>query len=152
MLKEDYVSLLEYLDKSVEAAAGLRKVLEQGLSDSRRPDLAVTIRALHALRAVDALPLVARYVGHPDNSVRGIAMEFLYDLDETGEIAGPTFSDQLRREQDSARIEQLIDGLSRWDWIVDEIFLRRIANDVSQPQSLRDSARHAISYLRDDDS
>lgn len=149
MQKEDYVSLLEYLDSSVEATAGLRTVLERGLDDLSRPDLGVTIRALHAVRAVEAAPLVARYVGHPDSPVRGVAMEFLFDMDDSGAVAGHEFVDQLRHEDDPARLEQIIDALVRWDRLPEESIVARLADDAAQPDSLRDSARRALAALRD---
>lgn len=149
MLKEDYVSLLEYLDKLIEATIGLLAVLDSGLEDPLRPDLGVTIRALHALRAVEAAPLVAHYVRHPVSAVRGVAMEFLFDLDENGAVAGQEFVDQLRYERDPARLEQIIDALVRWDRLPDESIVARLVDDVGQPDSLRDSARRALADLRD---
>lgn len=149
MLKEDYVSMLEDLEGVEEAIAGLTSVLVEGESDPLRPDLVVTIRALHALRLEQMVPRVATYVSNSDPSVRGTSAAFVYDFDD-GNIGGPLFADRLTEEADPRVLETLIDGLVRWNSLPDESILRRYADDPSQPSGLRQSARRAIGYLQDD--
>jgi hypothetical protein len=143
MVKEDYVSILEDLDELDRAVAALLGVLDDGSTQPDRPDLTTTIRALHALRAEEALASVARYVGHPDLAVRGPAAMFLFDFDETGAVGATTFTDQLRRETDADMLELLIDGLRRWKVRPDEALLARLSGESSIPASLRDSVRAA---------
>ncbi|MBM7773838.1 HEAT repeat protein [Actinokineospora baliensis] len=115
--KEAYVSMLE--DFGIDdGAEELRKVLRAGKEDSNRPDLAVTIRALHALRCEGAVEQVAEYVAHVNRSVRAIAAEFLYEFAD-GAVAGPVCAEQLAREPDPRVAETLADALARWGWTFD---------------------------------
>ena len=145
MQKEDYVSMLEELDRSEDASASLLAVLADGVDDPDRIDLAVTIRALHSLQHGQAAPQILAYVDHPTRAVRGTAIEFLYQFDD-GNNAGPLFIDQLTHEQEPHIMEMLIDSLTSWDQLPDEHFLREVADDSTQPHSLRQSARRALKY------
>lgn len=147
MLKEDYVSFLEYLGRGDDAETGLLTVLQDGRTDPDRPDLGVTIRALHAQRATEAVPAVAPYVTHPDRGVRGVATSFLYDLDEDGHISAPVFAERLPDESDPTALETLVDGLVRWDRPPPRPVLDRLAEDPSLPDGVRRSARRAMSHL-----
>jgi HEAT repeat protein len=143
--KEDYVSMLEEIDRFEDAVAGLLAVLSDGARVPRRPDLAVTIRALHSLRFEQAVPLLLGYVNHPERAVRGTAIEFLYNFAD-GEKAGPLFADRLAHEPEPQIAEMLIDSLTSWEKFPDERFLRETAADPAQPDSLRKSARRALAY------
>lgn len=149
MVKEDYVSMLEELDHEDEAPAALLDVLASGREDQDRPDLSVTIRALHTLEYEQAAPSMLAYVSHPDEAARGTAIDFLYEFDD-GKAAAPVFADRLAHERDPDIIEMLIDGLVRWGQAPDRNLLRRVAEDPTQPRGLRKSAQRALSLHPED--
>ncbi len=142
MIKEDYVSFLEYLDQPEEALAALLTVLDRGRTMPDRGDLVVTIRTLHSRRATAAVSVVTHYVRHPDPAVRRVAIGLLRDLDE-GYLSTAAFREQLQHENDPTSIELLIDGLTEWDVPLDPTLLDRFAADAGLPGSLRQSARRA---------
>jgi hypothetical protein len=144
MVKEDYLSILEQFDRRAEALRALLSVLDEGVDQPNRPDLVTTIRALHAAQSHDALSRVARFVGHPDVGVRGSAITFIDQFDDSGRLGPATFAEQLARETNSDVLELLIDGLRRWGVQPDASILRRILGDDSLPGSLRESARAAM--------
>jgi hypothetical protein len=146
MQKEDHVSMLEDLDRPEDAPTALLAVLANGVENPGRPDLAVTIRALHSLRYEQAVRHLLAYVDHPDRAVRGTAIEFLHDFDDDGKNASPLFADQLTHEREPRITERLIDSLTRWNQLPDERFLRDVSEDPTQPDSLRKSARRALMY------
>lgn len=80
MQKEDYVAMLEDLDAADQAITALLAILDAGRTDPTRPDLPVTIRALHSLRYKAAASQIAKYINHPDRGVRGLAAAFLYEF------------------------------------------------------------------------
>lgn len=149
MVKEHYVSMLEELDHEDEAPAALLDVLASGREDQDRPDLSVTIGALYTLEYEQAVPSMLAYVNHPNEAARGSAIDFLYEFDD-GKAAAPVFADRLAHERDPDIIEMLIDGLVRWGQPPDRSFLRQIAEDPTQPRSLRKSAQRALSSHPED--
>jgi hypothetical protein len=144
MVKEDYASILSDLDADEQATEALSAVLRDGLTNVGRGDLTVTIRALRALQATEAIPLVADLLSHPDRAVRGVAAGFLYDLDDDGRVAAAKFAEQLAREDEAEVMEPLIDGLRLWHYPVDPELLAQLAEDTAAPESLRESARRAM--------
>lgn len=149
MVKEDYVSMLEELDREDDAPAALLDVLASGREDQSRRDLSVTIRALYTLEYEQAAPSMLAYVNHANEAARGNAIEFLYEFDD-GKAAAPVFADRLARERDPDTIAMLIDGLVEWGQPPDRDFLRRIADDPAQPRGLRRSAQRALSSHPED--
>ena len=145
MVKEDYVSVLEDVDQLDLAIQSLIAVLDNGIERPGRPDLTTTIRALHARQSREAVALIAKYVRHPDVQVRGAALTFLIQFDESGEAGSVAFIDQLRRESNADLLELLIDGLRQWRRRVDPSILKRLWDNESTPDSLRDSLRAAMS-------
>lgn len=138
-LKEDYVSMLDDFDAQEVGQGALVRVLREGLL-TRRDDIGVTIRALHAVRDSSAIRAVAPYVADADRGVRGLAVAFLYDLDEDGTIGAPAMLAQLGRESDPEILEQVVGSLDIWGWAPAVAHLRRLADDDSLPQSLREEA------------
>lgn len=145
-LKEDYASALEDRGLQEDAEAKLIGLLE-GDATEQRDDLAVTIRALHARRARQAAPAVARHLSAGDRTVRGLAMAFLYDLDD-GSASGQQLVDLLVRESDSDIVEQAVGAVDLWDWLPAIPILDRIALDESHPTSLRNEAGAVATRLR----
>lgn len=142
MRKEDYVSMLDDLDRTMEGERALVAALAAGIDDPSRPDLPATIRALHARRIDRAGPVVVQFLSHPDRTIRCLALAFLYEYD-SGALAGPAFAEQLDRETDPVALEILLDGMARWDLPVPAEVLRGVASDPTAPASLRRSADRA---------
>jgi hypothetical protein len=144
LVKEDYTSILSDLDADQQATEALSAVLRDGLTNVGRGDLTVAIRALRAMQATEAVPLVADLLSHPDRRVRGVAAGFLYDMDDEGSVAAAKFAEQLAREDEAEVMEPLIDGLRLWHYPIDPQLLTQLSEDTSAPESLRESARRAM--------
>lgn len=147
LLKEDYLAMLEDLDARDDGLRDLVEVLRAGLHTDRE-DVAVCIRALHAARYSAAAEDVAAYVRDLDRTVRGLAVAFLYDLDDAGLVGAPALLKSLEYETDPDIVEQAVAGVDRWDHAAAVPRLKEIAEEALWPGTLKREASEVAARLQ----
>ena len=144
-LKEYYVVLLDYLDASEKAERAMASVLFEASQGAERADLASVLSALHARREVGLVAQARAFVSHPSAEVRGAAMAYVRECDDSG--AAPAFLKRLQSETDEELGEFLIDALVMWECREAIPQLEEVSRSLQFTQEIRGAAAEAIREL-----